>query len=164
MHLQNQPLRVLHIDDDTDATRWVAALLRPRGIEVTALHDPSQALERITQENFRVVILDIDFPTMNGLDLLQQIKQADGGTAVIMLTGVVTLSNVLRSMRKGATACLFKPLTDADTLMNCLNEITGNFNRWWTSLKQLSELRRHDGEFYAELSSTLQPNTLENHA
>ena len=143
MH-QDQPLRVLHIDDDSNATRLVAAMLGARGIAVTELHDPTRAIECILSGNFRIVILDIDMPGIDGIDLLQQIKQADGGTAVIMLTAVISLTNVLRSMRKGATACLFKPLTDANALVDCIHEVTNNLSRWWETLRQLSEIRRNE--------------------
>jgi len=138
------PLRVLHIDDDPATTQLVAAMLRPHGFEVTELHDPRLAIDTILNGNFRIVVLDIYMPGLNGIELLQQIKQADGGTAVIMLTALVSLSSVLRTMRKGAHACLFKPMINADALLECIREVTHNFQRWWETLKQLSELRRQE--------------------
>jgi DNA-binding NtrC family response regulator len=141
---QDQPLRVLHIDDDPATTRLVATMLRAKGIDVTELHDPTRAIEMVLSGNFRIVVLDIDMPGLDGIDLLQQIKQVDGGTAVIMLTGIVSLSSALRAMRKGAHACLFKPLVNADALLECIEEVTHNFERWWETLKQLSELRRQE--------------------
>jgi len=142
--LHNQPLRVLHVDDDPATTRLVAKMLGAQGIEVTELHDPNRAVEMVLSGNFRVVVLDIDMPGLDGIELLQQIKQVDGGTAVIMLTGVVSLSSALRAMRKGAHACLFKPLVNVDALLECIREVTHNFQRWWETLKQLSELRRQE--------------------
>jgi len=141
---QDQQLRVLHVDDDPATTRLVAAMLRAQNIESTALNDPSRTIEMVLSGNFRVVVLDIDMPGIDGIELLQQIKQVDGGTAVIMLTGVVSLSSALRAMRRGAHACLFKPLDDVDSLLECIREVTHNFNRWWDTLKQLSELRRQE--------------------
>jgi DNA-binding response OmpR family regulator len=141
---QDQPLRVLHVDDDPATTRFVAAMLRVHGIEVTELHDPGQAVEMVLEGDFRIVVLDIDMPGLDGIELLQRIKHADGGTAVIMLTGLVSLSSALRAMRKGAHACLLKPLIDVDALLECIREVTHNFQRWWDTLKQLSELRRQE--------------------
>lgn len=141
---QDEPLRVLHVDDDPGTTRLVAAMLGAQGIDVTQLNDPRQALDMVLNGNYRVVVLDIDMPGVDGIELLQQIKHADGGTAVIMLTGIVSLSSALRTMRRGAHACLFKPLVDADALLECIREVTRNMHRWWDTLKQLSELRRHE--------------------
>ena len=47
------------------------------------------------------MLLDIDMPNINGLELLEEIKQFDGGIQVIMLTGVVTTTNVLRFSTEG---------------------------------------------------------------
>ncbi|MCE9608337.1 MAG: response regulator [Planctomycetia bacterium] len=141
---RDEPLRVLHIDDDPATTRLVAKMLGSHGIEVTQLNDPRQAIDTVLNGNYRVVVLDIDMPGLDGIELLQQIKQADGGTAVIMLTGLVSLSSALRTMRRGAHACLFKPLVDADALLECIREVTHNIHRWWDTLKQLSDLRRQE--------------------
>lgn len=146
------PIRVLHVDDDPTCTRLVAKLLGDRGIEVTQLHDSTRAVDRILNGNFRIVIMDVDMPGLNGIDLLADIKQVDGGTSVIVLTGVVSLTSVLRSMRKGATACLFKPLLSVDALLDCIHEIQRNTDRWWATLRQLSELKRHDADVMAEFS------------
>lgn len=137
-------LRVLHVDDDPATTRLTAAKLRDHGIEVTELHDPALAVETVLNENYRIVLLDIDMPGLDGIELLQRIKQVDGGTAVIMLTGIVSLSNALRAMRKGAHACLFKPLVDIEALVECIHEVDRNNRRWWNTLVQLSELRRQE--------------------
>ncbi len=141
--LPTEPLRILHVDDDPAATRLVSTKLGAHGIEVTPLHDPTRAVECILRGNFRIVLLDVDMPVLDGIELLQQIKHADGGTAVIMLTGVVSMSSVLRAMRKGASACLFKPLTDDSKLLECIDEISRNMNRWWDTLQTLSDLRKN---------------------
>lgn len=143
MH-QDSELRVLHVDDDPAVTRFVAAKLRDHGIEVTELHDPARAVDMVLSENYRIVLLDIDMPCLDGIELLQRIKQIDGGTAVIMLTGIVSLSSALRAMRKGAHACLFKPLVDIEALVECIHEVDRNNRRWWNTLIQLSELRRQE--------------------
>lgn len=154
-----EPIRVLHIDDDPACTRLVAKVLGDHGIEVTQLHDSTRAVDCILNGNFRIAIVDVDMPGLNGIDLLADIKQVDGGTSVIVLTGVVSLTSVLRSMRKGATACLFKPLLSVDALLDCIQEIQRNTNRWWATLRQLSEMKRHDADLVAEFSqATLTTN------
>jgi DNA-binding NarL/FixJ family response regulator len=106
------------------------------------LNDPRQALELIREHNFRVVILDIDMPGLSGIDLLEEIKRYDGGINVIMLTGVVTQATVIQSLRRGASACLFKPLTDPQQLIDAIELAFANINRWWNSLRQLVALRK----------------------
>ena len=76
--------KVLHIDDDEAIRRIVAKVLNVHGSVVTSQSDPRQAISDITREHFRVVILDIDMPVLNGIDVLRSIKAYDGGSQVVM--------------------------------------------------------------------------------
>ena len=92
---------VLHVDEDPAATQLIHVLLRPLGIETVQLNDPAQLLDRLLKDQHRVVLLDVDMPHDNGLELLRDIKRLDGGINVIMLTGLVSPSAVLQSQRRG---------------------------------------------------------------
>ena len=133
---------VLHVDDDPQVCRIVHRQLSLRGFEVTSIHDPKQVIDVLLKNECRVVICDIDMPGIDGLELLRQIKQHDGGVQVIMLTGLVTMTSVLRSLRLGAEACLFKPLTDVKPLEIALEDAFRKLNRWWDTLEELSSRRR----------------------
>lgn len=133
---------VLHIDDDPQVSRIVNRQLALRGYEVTSLNDPKLVLGCLLKSECRVVISDIDMPDIDGIELLQQIKQQDGGVQVIMLTGLVTMTSVLRSLRLGAEACLFKPLTNVDPLDLALQDAFRKLDRWWNTLEELSQRRR----------------------
>lgn len=142
--MTNGTYPVLHIDDDASVTRFVASLLRQHGIECASLNDPASALTHVANENYRVVLLDIDMPGINGLELLRQIKRRDGGVNVIMVTGLVSQATVLQSLRCGALACVFKPVTDAAPLIDAIHLAYDNIERWWRTLKQLSELKNSE--------------------
>jgi len=137
----NSQKAVLYIDDDPQLTRLVAARLRSQGYQVTPLNDPRMALRELMQNQWRVVLLDIDMPGVNGLDLLREIKSYDGGIQVVMLTGVVSMNTLLQSFRLGAEACLFKPLTNDQPLLDALEDIFRKIERWWDALEELSQRR-----------------------
>lgn len=139
-----QKRTVLHVDDDPAVTRLVASKLNKRGFDVVSLNDPALALNEIATNQIRVVVCDIDMPSPGGLKLLQAIKRYDGGTQVIMLTGLVTMTSILQSLRYGAEACLFKPLVDVVPLADALDDAFRKLDRWWTTLEELAERRRHD--------------------
>ena len=146
--MKSKALRVvLHVDDDPQMLRLVATHLAGRGIEVISLEDPSELFDRLIKSNSRVVLLDIDMPAHNGLDLLKRIKQDDAGIQVIMLTGHVTVMTVLETMQMGAEACIFKPLESFEPLDEAVDAAFEKISRWWLSLKSLS-LPHHtsDGE------------------
>ncbi len=133
---------VLHIDDDRQVTRMVAERLAIHGYNVTSLNDPTSALKELMRNQWRVVLLDIDMPGVNGLDLLREIKGYDGGIQVIMLTGVVTLTSILQSFRWGAEACLFKPLNTVEPLLEALKDTFRKIDRWSDTVEELSRRRQ----------------------
>lgn len=140
----NMPRRILHVDDDPQITTLVAVRLEQRGYRSTALNDACQVIQQLRNFHERVLILDVDMPQIDGLDLLKQIKFFDGGIQVVMLTGLVTMTTVLESLRLGAEACLFKPITEIEPLVGAIESCFQKIERWMASLDELS--RRRKGE------------------
>ncbi|MFI4875595.1 MAG: response regulator, partial [Blastopirellula sp. JB062] len=82
---------------------------------------------------YRVAILDIEMPQLNGLEALEQIKRFDSTTSVIMLTGYVKMNFVLEALRLGAEYCLFKPLDDLQPLLDALDASFRRIDHWRTA-------------------------------
>ncbi|MHC2067323.1 response regulator [Bremerella sp. T1] len=133
--------QVLHVDDDETFLKLVNRRLTSAGYEVTSLSRPESALKHLLNHNCRVCILDIDMPRLNGLELLNEIKSYDGGIQVIMMTGLVSQMTVLESLRGGAEACFFKPMTDFAPLVDALDATFVKAERWWRSLHELQNRR-----------------------
>jgi DNA-binding NtrC family response regulator len=132
---------VLHVDDDPAMRHLVERQLAVAGMNVMGIGQPLGAIDALVESQCRVVILDVDMPDMNGLELLAQIKRFDGGIQVIMLTGLVSMDTVLESMRRGAEACLFKPLQDVAELISALEAAFQKADRWWDALADLNQRR-----------------------
>ena len=91
-------------------------------------NDPYTALKMIHEGNYLIVISDIAMPGMTGIELLSRIKEYNGMIQVIMVTGYVTLDNILTCLRLGADDCFLKPLADLDNLKESVDEaISYNF-------------------------------------
>ena len=133
---------ILHVDDDPAICRFVATLLEREGCEVESVTNPLEAMARLEEGQFQVVLLDIDMPNKTGMHLLSEIKAYDAGVQVIMLTGLVGLPTVLETHRLGAEACLFKPVTDPSQLCEAVADAFGRMDRWWTSLRDLTHRRK----------------------
>lgn len=138
--------RILHVDDDPEITDLVAAYLADYGYETTPIHDPTQVIQQLPKFQERVVLLDIDMPRINGLQLLTEIKEFDGAVQVVMLTGLVTMTTVLQSLRMGAEACFFKPITDIEPVVNGLEACFRKIERWWATLDDLTRRRKTEAE------------------
>ncbi len=137
-----QSKTILHVDDDPDQLRVVSTILKQYGYAVEPISDPDEALVRLSETGIRLVLLDIDMPGKDGLTVLREIKQVDGGVQVIMLTGMVKMSTVLRSMRWGAEACIFKPITDPAPLVEAIEAAFAKIDRWWYAVGELAKEKK----------------------
>jgi CheY-like chemotaxis protein len=133
---------VLHIDDDACFTALVSAQMLARGYRVRACNDARQAIQQITQHETRVVLLDLDLPHVNGLELLARMQQAETGVHVLVVTGLVSQQTVLEALHAGAEAVLFKPLESFEPLAAALDSAFRATDRWWETLRRLSSTRR----------------------
>ncbi|MEP6865849.1 MAG: response regulator [Deltaproteobacteria bacterium] len=104
-------LSVLVIDDDPDILEYLQDFLAAEGFDVSTLADPSLAVDRIRDEVFHLVVLDLMMPKVSGLDLLAQIRGVDDDIAVIILTGYPTLDTATASMKHEVSAYIHKPFT-----------------------------------------------------
>ena len=107
-------LSVLVVDDDQDIREYLQDFLQAEGFEVTTLADPSLAVERIRDEVFHLVVLDLMMPKISGLDLLAQIRSVDDDIAVIILTGYPSLETASASIQHEVSAYINKPFTPAE--------------------------------------------------
>ncbi len=136
---------ILHVDDDPQFTRLVQARLKSYGIATCPLNEPRECVDRVTYDGYRLVLLDIDMPDVDGLQLLADIKRHDGGIQVVMLTGLVTLPVALRSFRLGAEACLFKPIEDFGPLVDTIHCTFRKIDGWQRTVAELTERRNAEG-------------------
>jgi len=107
-------LSVLVVDDDPDILEYLQDFLGAEGFDVTTLSDPALAVERIRDEVFHLVVLDLMMPKVSGMDLLQQIRAVDDDIAVIILTGHPSLDTATASIQHEVSAYIHKPFTPAE--------------------------------------------------
>ena len=82
-------LRILVVDDEDTLRTVIAEVLRDDGRDVTEASSAEKALELFRADPFQVVITDIIMGKMNGLELLQEVKQISEDTQVIVMTSNV---------------------------------------------------------------------------
>jgi DNA-binding response OmpR family regulator len=112
--------RVLLVDDEEQFVQALSERLTLRGYDVTTSLSGEDALEKLKQYNYEVVILDIAMPGLNGIATLREIKKFKPLTEVIMLTGHATVETAIEGMKIGAADYLVKPC-DTEELMAKIN-------------------------------------------
>ncbi len=103
--------RVLVVDDEEAYRSLMAGHLERKGFEVEKASDGKQALARLQESSFDVLVTDLMMPKMSGLDLLRQAKKLDPWLEVIVITASGHVGNAVSAMREdGAYDYLLKPL------------------------------------------------------
>jgi putative two-component system response regulator len=133
---------ILHVDDDPELTWLAAERLRPLGYEVTCLNDPAQTLRVLSESPHRLILLAIDMPHFDGLDLLRQIKHDHSDCQVIVLAGLVSMQSLMQSYRWGAELFVLKPLTNIAPLLEAVEAVFRKIDHWWAALDGIRKQRR----------------------
>ena len=111
------PKNALIVDDESHVRAFMRLLLREVGIEECwEATDGASAVQLAQLHKPQIVILDINLPGLNGLEVLAQLKQFDPDLPVVMVTSQSSLSTVNEAVRLGASGYLLKHSRKEDTL------------------------------------------------
>ncbi len=106
----NNGPRILIVDDDPTFSRILAAIIEKGGYQPSIAESAEVALELYSNDPFPLVFSDLRLPGIDGIELLQKIRQSNEDTQVVIITGHASLESSLQSLREGAYDYLIKPL------------------------------------------------------
>jgi len=109
--------RILIIDDDRSMCDVLDAELKRRGFEVTTTTVPENALHRLSEGDFDLVLTDVNMHGMSGVDLCQKIVQSREDLPVVVMTAYGTIESAVEAMRLGAFDYIQKPFTEQELLV-----------------------------------------------
>ena len=101
--------KILVSDDELSMRQFLEILLKKEGHQVVCAGDGQEAWVRFQAEPFDLVISDIKMPKMDGLELLQKVKEQRPSLAVIMVTAYASPEDAIAAMKAGAYDYLTKP-------------------------------------------------------
>jgi DNA-binding response OmpR family regulator len=102
-------MKVLIVDDEIKVTSFIKKGLEDYGFEADIALDPGIALKKLGVNKYNVIILDVNLPQMNGLELCKLIRQHDENVPIMMLTALGTTDDKLSGFDAGADDYLVKP-------------------------------------------------------
>lgn len=105
----NAGARILVVDDERSMREFLEIFLRREGYEVTTAEDVASGRLQLENEEFDVVISDIQMPDGSGLDLLRFARENAPDTMVVMITAFATTETALAAMKQGAYDYITKP-------------------------------------------------------
>lgn len=109
-------IRVLLVDDEEEFVDTLAQRLEVRNLAVATALSGSDALLQLEQREIDVVVLDLQMPGVDGIEVLREIKEKKPLIEVIMLTGHATVETAIQGMKLGAFDFLIKPTETEDLL------------------------------------------------
>jgi DNA-binding NtrC family response regulator len=103
------PIRLLVVDDDEQMRRTLVGRFERKGIVVSSAGSGEQALEIAAKTRFDVAVLDLHLPGINGVELLEKLKERQPDLEALLLTAHSSVETAVAAMKKGAYDYLLKP-------------------------------------------------------
>ena len=117
--------RVLVVDDEPVTVTALGGLLSDAGYEVESALSAEEALPRLRNGSFQLLITDKNLPGQSGVELIRAARAAQPELLTVLMTGYGSLSSAVDSVEVGAGAYLLKPFEDLDALLAQLEGLCG---------------------------------------
>ncbi|BCA80362.1 sigma-54 dependent transcriptional regulator [Desulfuromonas sp. AOP6] len=115
--------RIMLIDNEEGLCRMMEAILTDNGYTAKAYTRSFEAVEEFKAADWDLVISDVKMPGMDGLEVLQRIKEKSPSTPVIMITAFATVEMSIQALRRGAYDILTKPFEPEELLYRVKNAL-----------------------------------------
>lgn len=109
--MEEEKKRILVVDDDPVTLKVVRAMLEKGGYAVETALSGKEALDKVKQKRPDLAILDIVMPEMDGVEVLNRIKEIDENIAAVMLTAHGTVKSAVEAFKFGAYDYIDKPVS-----------------------------------------------------
>lgn len=106
--------QLLIVDDKASMRSLLEATFAEKGYAILTASDGQEAIDRIGEQTFDIIITDLNMPEKNGIDVLKAAKTASEDTEVIVVTAFGTMETAVEAMRLGAYDFLAKPFQIAE--------------------------------------------------
>jgi two-component system KDP operon response regulator KdpE len=113
--LGDQTRQILIVEDDADTAEMVSAVLESAGYSSVSVELGAQALNQIDAGQFDLVLLDINLPDMNGLEVLRKVR-ANSLLPMIVLSGFIGQRDKVIALESGADDYVGKPFSPEELL------------------------------------------------
>ena len=102
-------MRLLVVEDEKDLCDTIAKVLYDGGYEVDTCYDGEEALDYVLTEEYDLIVLDLNLPGMDGMDILKELRQKNEETKVLILSARSQIADKVEGLDAGANDYMEKP-------------------------------------------------------
>jgi DNA-binding NtrC family response regulator len=135
--------KILVIDDNESLRYTLESVLEEAGFKTTSVEDGLLALEEIQKRDYDLVICDMKLPKMDGMQILNEIRNIDPYIPFLFLTAFGDIKNAVEAMKKGATDYLTKPFDNNSMILTIRKALEMKYLN-----EELKILRKKSDESY----------------
>jgi DNA-binding NtrC family response regulator len=115
-------MRILVVDDDAIVIKSCRRILEAEGFEVTTVPSADEALEKIKNYDFDLLLMDVKMPKHDGMFLMREIKKDLPEIPIIVMSGYPTPETIADVLKLGATQFIPKPFRP-DELIKSIRQV-----------------------------------------
>ena len=123
-------MKVLVVDDEQEILKMLRRHLELEGYEVHGVAVPEQALERMREHLYNIVITDIRMPGMSGPELMRELKTIHPLANILVITGYSSMSYIVDCLASGAIDYFTKPIQRMDLFLEAIGQCKARIERW----------------------------------
>lgn len=114
---------ILIVDDDKFILNIFCRILQKQGYNVDVVETGQETLEKMNEKKYDLVLIDVNLPDVNGIDLVSKINSINPGIIKIILTGFPSIEDATNSMDQGVAAYLVKPVKSEELIALIANKL-----------------------------------------
>jgi two-component system phosphate regulon sensor histidine kinase PhoR len=140
--------KILVVDDERIIREGCSRLLTKAGHEVITAQNGQEALDILKQEHFDMVLLDIKMPEMDGMQVMEVLRENQTDLLVLVITGYASIETAVEAMKAGAYDLLIKPFS-ADALRIAVNRALDHLRLAW----EMEELKKEQARSLKDIAN-----------
>lgn len=110
-------MKILYLEDDLILSETIEEFLHEEGYEVVALYDGEDVLNELFHNNFDLLIFDVQVPSINGFELLKELRSSNINTLAIFTTSLNSIDDISIGYEVGADDYIRKPFLPKELLL-----------------------------------------------
>ena len=114
--------KILIVDDDKDICAYMETMLSASGYQVATMTDPTAVVERIREEEFHILVIDLMMPQIDGIELIERIRRVDTDVAIVVFTGYPSVETAIDALKLNVSDYVKKPF-DIETFRDTISDV-----------------------------------------